>query len=174
VEIRETVDDKQILDALQRLKEAVGGHLADPMRQIGRSMKTSTQMRFRDQVGPDGKPWVPSIRVKKHGGQTLSLTARLRNSWTYIADNNSVTWGTNVAYAAPLHFGSKEVVTIRAFIRRVSMVYGRPLKRPVSVRVHSFVRHMNLPARPMIGVSAGDREAILTIMRTHLSRAAHR
>lgn len=56
---------------------------ADVARAIGRYFKTSTQLRFRAQQGPDGKPWQKSKRVLARGGQTLRLTSRLRNSVTY-------------------------------------------------------------------------------------------
>lgn len=57
---------------------------ADVARAMGRYLKTSTQLRFRDQEDPEGRPWRPSQRVALHGGQTLRLSGRLRNSITYV------------------------------------------------------------------------------------------
>lgn len=74
-----------INDHLQR---AWGGQRltgADAARAIGRYLKTSTQLRFRAQKTPDGQAWPPSQRVLAHGGQTLRLTSRLRNSITYLS-----------------------------------------------------------------------------------------
>lgn len=68
------------------LQRAWGGERltgADAARAIGRYLKTSTQLRFRAQKGPDGQAWPPSQRVIARGGQTLRLTSRLRNSITY-------------------------------------------------------------------------------------------
>lgn len=56
---------------------------SDAAHAIGRYLKTSTQLRFRAQKGPDGKAWPPSQRARAEGGQTLRLTGRLRNSITY-------------------------------------------------------------------------------------------
>lgn len=68
------------------LQRAWGGERltgADAARAIGRYLKSSTQLRFRAQKAPDGRAWPPSQRVLAHGGQTLRLTSRLRNSITY-------------------------------------------------------------------------------------------
>lgn len=62
----------------------------EAMSSVGRYFKTSTQLRFRDQRGPDGRAWEPSQRVKARGGQTLRLTGRLRNSLTYIAGETAL------------------------------------------------------------------------------------
>lgn len=56
---------------------------ADVARAMGRYLKTATQLRFRDQEDPEGRPWRPSQRAALHGGQTLRLSGRLRNSITY-------------------------------------------------------------------------------------------
>lgn len=55
----------------------------DIARAWGRYLKTSTQLRFRAQKAPDGRPWKPSKRVIAHGGVTLRLSSRLRNSIAY-------------------------------------------------------------------------------------------
>jgi phage gpG-like protein len=51
------------------------------MTDVGRYLKTSTQIRFREQKGPNKEAWKKPLR----GGQALSLTRRLRNSLTYLA-----------------------------------------------------------------------------------------
>lgn len=51
----------------------------DAMTEVGRYLKTSTQLRFRAKKGPDGAGWKPTLR----GGQILRLSGRLRNSLTY-------------------------------------------------------------------------------------------
>lgn len=58
-----------------------GDHVTgrDAMTEVGRYLKTSTQLRFRAQRGPDGTAWKPTHR----GGQVLRLSGRLRNSITY-------------------------------------------------------------------------------------------
>lgn len=51
----------------------------DAMTEVGRYLKSSTQLRFRAQRGPDGSAWKPTRR----GGQVLRLSGRLRNSIAY-------------------------------------------------------------------------------------------
>lgn len=63
--------------------ESVSGRQAGT--EIARYLKTSVQLRFREQKGPDGKAWKPSLRATRTGGQTLRLTSRLRNSITGAA-----------------------------------------------------------------------------------------
>lgn len=64
------------------LSRAFGGERLtgrDVMTDVGRYLKTSTQLRFRAQRGPDGAGWKPTHR----GGQVLRLSGRLRNSIAY-------------------------------------------------------------------------------------------
>lgn len=95
-----------------RLRMAPAGRRST-LGAIGRYGKSSTQLRFRAQIGPDGKPWPKSKRVLKHGGQTLRLTGRLRNSIEWDASSDAVSWGTNVKYAA-VHQGG--LSTDRQFV----------------------------------------------------------
>lgn len=77
-------DQMEVLTILDdRLKRAFEGERItgpEAMTEVMRYLKTSTQLRFRDQQGPDGARWRPTLR----GGQILRLTARLRNSITYL------------------------------------------------------------------------------------------
>ena len=77
------LDDRQIEIQLERMRRAADGQGALPaMRAIARYGKTSTQLRFRDQKGPDGKRWIPSEPALERGGQTLRKTNRLFRSIT--------------------------------------------------------------------------------------------
>ena len=172
VEVKIELHDTEIKEGLARLEVATGGRLGAPMRQIGRLLKTSTQLRFTDQVGPDGKKWAPSKRVREHGGQTLRLTGRLRNSITYRAAESSVAVGTNVVYAAALQFGRTGTEKVKAHTRKVTVAFGRRLTHPVTANVRSFTRKLNLPPRPYIGVSQQDRTDILAILKRHLAGRA--
>lgn len=71
-------------DLLQRAWNGERLTGTDAARAMGRYLKTSTQLRFRDQEDPEGRPWRPSQRVAAHGGQTLRLSGRLRNSIAYV------------------------------------------------------------------------------------------
>jgi phage gpG-like protein len=171
------LDDSQVIAMLRRVR-AAAGTLAEPMRSIGRLLKTSTQFRFRDQEDPQGIRWKPSKRVVdmafrfNFGGQTLSLTRRLRNSITYVADASSVAVGTNVLYGPTHQFGRSGTDVISAHSRRITRVFGelRGSLGVVNVRMHS--RRVDIPARPFLGFSEADRRGIMAILEGHLSRAS--
>ena len=57
--------------------------------------------------------------------------------------------GTNVEYAAQFEYGFKGTETVRPFIRRQTMVFGRPCA-PRIVEVRGFTRNVNRPARPFL------------------------
>jgi phage gpG-like protein len=163
--------DQGVSAALQRVRLALGGQMATVFREIGRMLLTSLRLRFIDQKGPDGKPWVKSKRVLAHGGQTLRLSGRLRNSFTYRSDEHKVEVGTNVVYARPLHFGKKEPEKVRPHDRKVTVVFGVRLSSPVTAHVKGFTRKPNLPPRPMVGVSVQDRKDLFAILGRHLFQA---
>ena len=171
--IEETIRivDEGVSAALQRVRLALGGQMADPFREIGRMLLTSIRLRFIDQKGPDGKPWVKSKRVLAHGGQTLRLSGRLRNSFTYRSDSHRVEVGTNVVYARALHFGKKDPEHVKPHDRQVKVVFGIRLSSPVTAHVKGYTRKPNLPARPMVGVSVQDRKDIFAILGRHLFKA---
>jgi phage virion morphogenesis protein len=166
------LQNQAVKAAFARLRLAMGGQLIDPMREVGRTLKTSTQLRFRAQAGPDGVPWKPSKRVEQHGGQTGRLSGRLRNSITYVATSSSVEVGTNLPYAAPFHFGKTKPETVRSHQRKVSVVFGRRLASPATAQVRGFTRKPNQPARPVVGASVQDTADILAITGRYLFRSA--
>jgi phage virion morphogenesis protein len=161
------ISDREVLDALTRLQLQVRS-LRVPFTEIGRLLKTSTQLRFRDQVDPQGVRWIPSKRVEERGGQTLRLTGRLRNSLTYVASDDHVDVGTNVEYGKAHQFGLDAEETVSAHTRKIREAFGRRLKTPIAVNVRAHSRHMRLPARQFLGMSQADRQAILDQISTHL------
>jgi phage virion morphogenesis protein len=94
--------------------------LNDPSRalkQIGQLEVSETQLRFRNQKDPSGRPWKKSERAKKQGGKTLIDTGRLRSSITFATSKTDVFIGTNVVYADIHQFGSDEKnIPQRAFL----------------------------------------------------------
>ena len=172
MDARIELDDLQVRAALQRLASFGRGASAPVMQAIGRYMKSSTQLRFRSQSGPDGQQWWPSQRAKQEGGQTLRLTGRLRNSITWRAGADYAEAGTNVAYAAAHQFGVRKLVTIKAH-RRMRKINDAQ-KHRVAVRagiVKSHVRLLFLPRRPYLGFSQDDRAGILNILLDGIEKA---
>lgn len=173
-EMRVVIDDQEIVDALNRLKLTTGRNLDRVMRRIGVAMVASTRLRFKSGTAPDGSKWFPSKRALARGGQTLRDTGRLQRSLVSRAESNAVAWGTNVVYAAPLHFGSKKkTMQVRPHARTVTFAFGRRVNEPHRVMVKGFTRKVNLPPRQILGVSEADKQEILGIVSDELNGAKH-
>ena len=163
------VDDARVRAAMRRLV----GRLANPapaLDEIGSRLVTSTVRRFELERSPTGQPWRKSLRAKRQGGQTLTDTARLRQSITHRVTDDAVEVGTNVEYAAIHQLGGKtRARTIRPRRRKaLSFLVGG---RRVTVR---SVRHpgSTIPARPFLGLDDGDRAAIERIVERYIAEAA--
>lgn len=141
------------------------GSLTPIFDEIGGMLVTSTNQRFETQAAPDGQAWKPHtattlllraqggirgtrVVFRKDGGLTvrarktidaaklLILTGALQKSITHRATSSQVQVGTNRVYAAIHQFGGRA---------------GRGKK-------------VDIPARPYLGLSDADRNAILTIV----------
>lgn len=118
---------------------------------IGAMLVTSTQQRFEAEAGPDGSPWPKSIRVLLEGGKTLTDSGFLRNSISFEASDHGVAVGTNAIYAAVQQFG--------ATIRPVSATRLRFELGGETI----FSQEVTIPARPFLGLDAGDEQGIIAI-----------
>ena len=147
--------------------------------EIGQMLASAVLRRFEAETGPDGTKWTPSRRARKTGGQTLTDTARLRQSITHRADAAGVEVGSNVVYAAIHQFGG----TIRKKARKQTLEFdddtGRLISRKAAARRKTgLIRVVNaqigahsvtMPARPFLGISDQDRTSILDIVTRRLA-----
>ena len=125
--------------------------------EIGVSLTESARLRFIDQAGPDGQPWVPSYRATNQGGETLRDKGILMNSLTHVVLADGVEYGTNVPYAGPLHFGAEIRAVNGPFLRFKIPGGGWVSKKAVT-----------LPARPFLGINADDEQTISDIINDFL------
>lgn len=163
------VDDADILAGLRGLR-GVAQDPAPVLEDIGGELERSTVMRFVTNIAPDGTPWAQSAAALKRGTATLVEHRHLQDSIHYVLDGDAVEVGSNLAYAGVHQGGIDEEVVVSSHERRFTMVFGRPISGVTNVMPHS--RRMNLPARPFLGLSAGDRATILDIIGDHLAHAA--
>jgi phage virion morphogenesis protein len=120
---------------------------------IGQYGESSTRLRFKNQVDPEGKRWKPSIRAQAAGpGRTLVQKARLLRSITHRADDRGTSWGTNVIYAPTHQFGA--VITAKS---------GGALRFRLPGGGFVTVKKVTIPARPFVGVNADDVREIQTL-----------
>lgn len=148
-------------DGLRRMA-ALGERPRPVWEAIGQYGESSTRLRFKNQVGPDRKRWVPSIRAQVSGpGRTLIMKARLLRSITHNSDNNGTAWGTNVIYAGTHQFGAV-IKAKSAGALRFRMPGGGFVT----------VKKVTIPARPFIGVNAEDGREMLALTNDAVDQAA--
>lgn len=134
------------------------------LEDIGAELESSTLNRFETNIGPDGKPWKPSLHAKLTGMPTLVNQGHLRDSVHYALDGNDAVevgaGGVARNYAAIHQVGG--TITAKGGALKFTLANGH------------FVRakSVTLPARPYLGLSAADETAILDIVGEHLARAA--
>lgn len=191
-ELRIEVKDNDITAALARLKLGLplSGSMLKPMQQIARAMLTGTQLRFRSMQGPDGNEWLKSRRASEDGGQTLSLSRRLRNSIVAAATSNSAAVGTDVEYAAIHQFGGVIRAKKGPFLAIPVTPQARSAGGPRDMaglavwqtlkgqfvlgdsktgQVHFLLRRqVTMPARPFLGASNSDKTEIVRVINDHL------
>ena len=124
------------------------------MESIGETLVSGTMKRFVQEKDPEGKSWKKSARAQEEAGQTLSDTGMLRKSVNYAATEDKVTVGTNLKYARIHQLGGT-----------IKPKKGKSLKFKGRDGKDVFVKKVDIPARPYIGVSAEDlKEVQETIM----------
>lgn len=166
ITIRIEHDDARIRAGLLKLL-AFGRDQRAAMRDIATLGESSTRERFHTETDPDGSRWVPlksniydSIN-KKHlrkdgrlrntaaafrhvtNRKILTLDGHLGDSISNRSDRDYAEWGVNRIYAAIHQFGGKA---------------GRGLRAQI-------------PARPYLGISAGDEADILNILEQRIQGA---
>jgi phage virion morphogenesis protein len=152
--IRIRLDDGEVTAAFGRAAAALGD-LTPLMTEVGEYLVDATQRRLRAGTAPDGSAWAPRSsatlaayarrRIRPRGGP-LWTSGVLEQTIARQAGPASVEVGSDRIYAALMQFGG----TKAAFPH----LWG------------------DIPARPFLGLSAGDREAILEMAADFLAGAA--
>lgn len=137
--IRVEVDE----ELLARLRQLADADIAAAMAAVGEALRTSTLERFAREKDPDGRPWRRSIRAGKTGGKTLTITRALATSIHPESSARGVEVGTNLIYAATHQFGDSN--------RTIRRGNGRAF-------------HVNIPARPYLGINEDDMQEIVHII----------
>jgi phage gpG-like protein len=181
VSMEVTLDSTEATEAMQRLAEFGDDRAHALWDAIGAEMVTSTQLRFRSGVDPDGDPWKPSQRVIKHGGATLIEHGYLLASQTHnvLDGNDGVAWGSNLIYAAVqqtgyvFHREAREQVLHRKVSKsgKISPRFVKEKDSNFTQRAHVGAYDIHLPARPYLGIDDADEVTIETTAQNHLAAA---
>ena len=143
-------DDSPITALLHRLAQFDQSKLYDEM---GAGLVDSVHNRFVTGTDADGNPWKVSWRAQLQNGQTLRDTGRLMNSYTHNVLPSGVEVGTDVEYAAPLHYGAEIVPKTAGYL--LFNVAGQYRK----------VKQVTLPPRTQLGVNADDETMLLDVVQ---------
>lgn len=159
------LSDRVELDREDRRRlEQLGDRLGDTkplMAAIGGFVRDVARGRFRDQVGPDGKPWKKSLRAQLAGGTTLVDRGLLRDSYIDRASATEALVGTSDIRARIHHFGG--VIRSRS---------GGKLAFGLADGGFATVSQVTMPARPALGVNDADRVEIRALVADFVDRAA--
>ncbi len=142
----------KVSDGLKRL----GGETEVFMRRIAQTLTASAKERFVDETDPEGNKWKKGV---KNGGQTLTLSGLLRRSITNTSDDKTAVIGTNRIYAGIHQFGG--VITAKKSKCLRFKINGREV----------FAKSVVIPARPFLGVSETDKDAVKDELNTLLTEA---
>ena len=149
-------------EKLQEFMRRVLDRVEDPSdlwREIAAIVTNNTRQRFRTNIGVDDKPWKQSWRAGLQGGRTLANNGHLRDSIFAKVDGSRITIGTNLKYAALMHFGGV-----------VKPKKGKFLKFQSPLGGWIFLRSVTIPARPYLGISVDDSQEILFEIEEYLEK----
>jgi phage gpG-like protein len=143
---------------VEALRE-IGDQPRDVWDVIGRRWVDLTRERFAEGTAPDGTPWVPSLRAKATGGQTMVDQRHLEDSVTHEADDGGVSMGTAQQKAPALQFGAtikpKKAKALRFVVPGVGPV---------------FARKVTIPPRPFIGMNQSYVDEFAALAASRLER----
>lgn len=149
-------EDAELRRLAKRLERALARADHRPLLTlIAGALRESAVLRFQEGKAPDGSHWKKSRRALETGGQTLILEGHLRNSITSNVTSRRLEVGTNKEYGGIHQFGG--VI--------------RPKKgRALAVPGVGFRSSVTMPARPYLGISAGDEEEIKDMTESWLRK----
>lgn len=150
--IEYTGDD--VMRELRRLQAAVGpAGMRPALAEIGEDLAESTRLRFSSGTAPDGSSWATNSQTtlrRKRGTRPLVDSGMLGGGITYQLVDGGVEIGSSRIYAGTQQMGAK-----RGQYGRTSR--GAPIPWG------------DIPARPLLGVSAADEQTILGILADHIA-----
>jgi phage virion morphogenesis protein len=143
------VDNQAVLAALQNLLNTTG-NLRPTLLEIGETLTESTKQRFGSKTGPDGQAWAGNSEItieRKGRDQPLTgETGKLMDEIHYnLIGPDTLILGSPMEYAAMQQFGGSK--------DEFAQLWG------------------DIPARPFLGISDADQDAILAIIEDQLRNA---
>lgn len=140
------LDNRPVVEALQQLLDRTGN--IDPaLQEIGEYLVFTTKRRFATKTGPDGTPWDDNTEltqsIKGRNDPLIGESGRLGNEIYYQARGGVLQIGSPMEYAAMQQFGGTR--------EQFPHLWG------------------DISARPFLGVSSDDEEAVLDVLAEYLA-----
>jgi phage virion morphogenesis protein len=176
--------DRQVLQVFGEMVSKLDD-MRPLMAEIGEEMVERTKQRFSDITAPDGTPWADNADstiadylnrfsgsrkkdgalskkglARKAGKKPLTgETGSLRATINYLLEgDDAVRIGSPMDYAPFQQYGTKpHTIELR---NKKALAFGGIVVRKVN--------HPGIPARPFLGFSDDDQDAILEIVRSYL------
>lgn len=143
--------DENVTDLFLRAI-AFGADMSETMHEVAGRMQLGAQQRFESELDPDGVPWQPSQRALRGSGKTLQDTGDLLSA---ASSDAALDWGADyAAHGVEASFGA----AVYARIHQLGGTAGRG-------------GSAYLPARPYLGMSDADADAIEEIIARDASEA---
>lgn len=182
------VDDRDIREALSELARKAGD-LTPAMRDIGELLVDSTRRRFGEGRAPDGTPWAlnsPSTILRflhKKSGAYGKTGARIGTKKGYYGRKGRLAArgvalvtgkrpliGESRALSTQIHYRAGQASVEVGSSMEYSAVQQFGAKRGAfgSTRRGAPIPWGDIPARPFLGLSSGDKAAILDIISGYL------
>ena len=185
--IETTVEDQALLDALRALQARLAD-LKPALLEIGEELQNTTMRRFANGTGPDGQSWEANAQAtlvaffrRKAGIYDKQTGQRIGDKLPYYAKGGrgrvSAKGAAVIAGKRPL-LGESLALSggIDYHVEGNTLVVGSPMEYAAMQQFggkKGDFPHLwgDIPARPFLGVSAEDEQAILAVLRRHLLSA---
>lgn len=160
------INDTPAQDALNRLADSLSD-MTPAMQEIGEMLVASTQDRIAAGQQPDGTPFAPRspvtlsryAREGKSFGHPLNVTNTMRTGIYPESGPTSVRVGSPAIQAAVMQFGAAQGA------------FGASMGKDKRGRDHfHHIPWGDIPARPFLGLSEGDRAGIVETVEEWLER----
>ena len=170
------IDDAALKRDLSRLIAKLS-HPAPALREIGEVVWASTRARFKTETAPDGTKWAQNSDV--------TLMRYLQERSGSFRKKRTATGGQGLTSKGAKRIGLKKILTNQGFLADTlsrelasdgrSVVVGSNRKYAAMQQfggTRADHPHLwgNIPARPFLGISPADGNAITEILRDYLSR----
>lgn len=174
------------LQAMAARIERLGGKLKPALRDIGEYLVRSTKQRFAEGKAPDGTPWAPNTEttliemLRRRGGDTVRRKGEKSSNPYYRQDGRVNKRGANlISGKKPLVGESKRLSgEISYRVSPAGVEIGSSLEyaatQQFGAKTGSFGRNVpwgDIPARPFLGLSDGDKKQVMAILQEHLDAA---